>query len=192
MGVNRRDFIKGTTLLGGAAVLGVSIDLHAMTFSKQATGDNAKFIQGGENAHRCKECGMSLKMFWKTSHAVELEDGTIIQYCSIRDLVKAEKEQNLKVKKYMAVDAKTEKLSDATKMTYVVGSKVMGTMSSVSKIAFNSKDDALEFQKEFGGELRDFDYTKKFSLEILQKDIEMIKKKKAMMKAKMEAEAKNK
>lgn len=167
------------SMIAGIALLGES--LSASSFSKEAS-IKPQILQKTKHPQKCTACGMKLPIFWKTSHAVKLQNGEYIQYCSIRDLVKDEKDKKLNIVEYLAVDATSEKLMDATKMFYVVGSKIKGTMSKVSKIAFEHKSDAIEFQKHYGGELKNFSETKAFSLEILEEDIEMIKKKKAMMK----------
>lgn len=168
--------IIATTLLMGES-------LFAQGFTKE-TNIKPQLLQKSEHPDNGSLCGMKLPIFWKTSHAVKLQNGEYLQYCSIRDLVKDEKDKNLKITEYLAVDVESEKLMDATKMTYVVGSEIKGTMSSVSKLAFAKKELAIEFQKHYGGEIKNFEETKDFSLKILEADIEMIKKKKAMMRKK--------
>jgi len=148
-------------------------------FSKMAT-IQPELLQKGEAKKWCPVCGMNLKMFWKTSHAVILNDGTAKQYCSIRCLAADYPNIKDKIKKILVVDAKTQKLTDATKAYYVVGSKVPGTMSKVSKIAFANKADAEAFQKEYGGKIVTFDEAFKEAQESLKADTAMIKKKKMM------------
>lgn len=153
----------------------------AGSFTKNAT-NGAQILQHTEHSKKCTSCGMKLPMFWKTSHALKLKDNTYIQFCSIRDMAKYEKDNQVDVQEYLAVDVPSEKLMDASQMYYVVGSSIKGTMSKVSKLAFKNKQDAINFQKQYGGKIKNFEETKAFTLEILQDDIEMIKKKKAMKK----------
>ena len=160
-----------------AFLAGLSLTLHAAHFSKSASKE-AELIQPGAQKMWCPVCGMNLKMFYKTSHAVVLEDGTKKQYCSIRCLAADWPDIADKVKQILVVDAKTEKLIDARKAHYVVGSKVKGTMSMTSKIAFGSLEDAKAFQKEFGGKIVDFDTAFRMAQESLAKDSAMIAKKK--------------
>ncbi len=148
-------------------------------FSKMATVE-PELLQKGASKVWCPVCGMNLKMFWKSSHAVILKDGSAKQYCSLRCLAVDYPNIKDKIKEIKVTDAKTQKLIDAKKAYYVVGSKVKGTMSKVSKLAFANKKDAEEFQKEFGGKIVDFDTAFKMAQESLKDDIAMINKKKEM------------
>ncbi|WP_281951277.1 nitrous oxide reductase accessory protein NosL [Nitrosophilus kaiyonis] len=160
-------------------IFSFAISLNAAKFSKM--GHNPELIQEGKEKPWCHVCGMSLKMFYKTSHAVILKDGTKRQYCSIRCLVADWPNIKDKVKEILVVDAKSEKLIPAKKAYYVVGSKVKGTMSRVSKIAFAKKEDAESFQKKYGGKIVDFDTAFKIAKENLKKDMAMLQKKKQKM-----------
>ncbi len=147
------------------------------SFSKMAT-IKPQLIQKGEAKKWCAVCGMNLKMFWKTSHAVLLKDGSTKQYCSLRCLAADYPNIKDKIKEIMAVDAKTQKLINAKDAYYVVGSKIPGTMSKVSKFAFANKKDALEFQKKYGGEIMAFDLAFKHAQSSLKEDTQMVMKKK--------------
>jgi len=137
-------------------LFGFSFSLQAGSFSKVADM-KPHLIQDGSQKMWCSVCGMNLKMFYKTSHAVVLKDGKKKQYCSIRCLVADWPILKDKIKKILVVDAKRGELINAKSAYYVVGSKVKGTMSMVSKIAFAKEGDAKAFQKEFGGKIVDFD-----------------------------------
>lgn len=147
----------------------------AVRFEKSL--NHLHILQDGEHKDKCPECGMKLSVFGKTNHAVKLRNGKYLQFCSIRDLIKAEREKGLPVKDYLAIDSKKEKFMDAKKMWYVVGSSIKGTMSTVSKIAFINKNDALDFKENYGGELMTFTKTKKVSEKILDIDIKTINRK---------------
>lgn len=137
-------------------VVFLSIAVYAESdFEKQATG-NPELIQKGTKKEWCPVCGMNIKMYYKTSHAVVLKNGSTRQYCSIRCLADDFANISGQIKEILVTDAKTEKLINAAKAFYVIGSDVDGTMSAVSKIAFGSKIDAVEFQKEHGGNIADF------------------------------------
>ncbi len=159
-------------LLGFGFVMGAK-------FSKMVK--NPILIQEGKEKPWCHICGMSLKMFYKTSHAVVLRDGTKRQYCSIRCLVADYPNIKDKIEKILVADAKTGKLIPVKKAFYVIGSKVPGTMSKVSKIAFLNKGDALKFQKEYGGEIANFDKAFKVAKSNFKKDLRMLMKKKKKM-----------
>ncbi len=166
-------------ILSVLAVLFIMLSLSYAkeSFSKMATV-KPQLIQKGKAKKWCHICGMNLKMFWKTSHAVLLKDGSTRQYCSLRCLAADYPNIKDKIKEIMAVDAKTQKLIDAKNAYYVVGSKIPGTMSKVSKFAFANKKDALEFQKKYGGEIMAFDLAFKQALSSLKEDTQMVMKKK--------------
>jgi nitrous oxide reductase accessory protein NosL len=60
------------------------------------------------------------------------------------------------LKNPQVVDVESLKLISVNDATYVVGSKVRGTMSRVSKYAFLKKQDAEAFAAKHGGEIMDF------------------------------------
>ena len=151
-----------------------------MEFTKM--GQHPELLQSGKEKPWCHICGMSLKMFYKTSHAVVLKDGSKRQYCSIRCLVADWKNIKDSVKEILVVDAKSEKFIPAKKAFYVVGSKVKGTMSKVSKIAFKNEADAKEFAKKFGGKIVGFDEAFELASKSFASDVKMLKMKKKMKK----------
>lgn len=141
-------------------------------FEKQATG-TPELIQKGLKKEWCPVCGMSIKMYYKTSHAVILKNGQARQYCSIRCLAADYENIQGQIKEIMVIDAKTEKMINASKAFYVVGSDVDGTMSAVSKIAFAKESDARAFQKEDGGDITDFNTAFKKARQSLKDDSAM-------------------
>ncbi|MCX8084783.1 MAG: nitrous oxide reductase accessory protein NosL [Calditerrivibrio sp.] len=151
--------------------------VYPQDFTKEA-GKDPILIMKGPDKHWCPICGMSIKMYYKTSHGVYLKDGSTKQYCSIRCLLVDYPEIKDKITKTVVIDAKTEELIDAYKANYLIGSKIPGTMSKISKIAFAKKEDAEEFQKIYGGEIADFKKAFALANEHLKSDNEMTQKKK--------------
>ncbi len=149
-------------------------------FTKKASG-HPEIIQTGKAKNWCPICGMNLKMFYKTNHAVVLKNKKNRQYCSMRCLAVDYPNIKNKIDKILVVDAKSEKLINAYKAHYVVGSKILGTMSKTSKFAFKSEKDAKEFQQKYGGELMNFDNAFKSAQNSLKDDNEMLMKKKEKM-----------
>lgn len=128
--------------------------LNAGSFSKKATVEPV-LVNQGEHKSSCVKCGMSLKMFYKTSHIATFADGTRKQYCSIACL-----SSDMKKDKIIAVDvvdAQTQKVINAKMAHYVIDSDVKGTMSKRSKLAFASSEDAASFMTEHGGKLINFE-----------------------------------
>jgi nitrous oxide reductase accessory protein NosL len=155
----------------------LALGLQADEFNKMATGE-PELIQKGDEKAYCPICGMSLKMFYKTSHSVILKDGTAKQYCSMRCLAADWASIEANVKQTLVTDVKSEKLIDVKSAFYVVGSKVPGTMSMVSKLAFSTEADAKAFAAENGGEVMNFDAAFAKAKASLNDDVdEFIKKK---------------
>lgn len=154
-----------------------SFNLNAKTFTKVATIQPI-LIQAGSEKHWCPVCGMNIKIFYKTSHTSKLQNGTKRQYCSMRCLVVDMQEYGLDMSAITVVDAKTQKLINARDAFYVIGSKVKGTMSKKSKLAFALKEDAKSFIKKYRGTIVKFDIALKSAQKSLKSDIAMINKKK--------------
>lgn len=131
------------------AELSASMKMFQSVNEKEAT-----LVQDGKEKRYCARCGMDLVMFYKTSHAAE-HNGKKFQYCSIHCLAE-HMDSGTTLEDIKVVDTVSLKLIDAKKAYYVVGSKIHGTMSRVSKYAFLNESDAKEFQNENGGEIMDF------------------------------------
>ncbi|MEW6552160.1 MAG: nitrous oxide reductase accessory protein NosL [Campylobacterota bacterium] len=127
----------------------------------------ATLVQEGKNKTSGIVCGMNLPQFYKTNHTATL-DGKARQYCSIHCLCEDLMINKLPLENIQVVDVKSLKFIDAKSAFYVVGSNKPATMSSVSKYAFKDKSDAIEFIKQNGGELINFDQ----ALEVAFKDFE--------------------
>ena len=144
----------------------------------------ATLLQEGNAKGFCPECGMTLTMFFKTNHTAQVE-GKTKQYCSIHCLVE-DMQKGSKLDDIKVVDTKSLKFIDATKATYVVGSSKKGTMTAVSKYAFENKADAQAFAKANGGEIMGFDAVLKTAKEGFANESKMISKKQEMMAQKGE------
>ena len=146
-------------------------------FSKKATVTPI-LVQDGKEKFWCPVCGMSLKMFYKTSYSAKLHNGTKRQYCSLRCLALDMQEYGIDENSIYTIDAITQKPIVAKDAFYIVGSRVSGTMSRVSKLAFSTKKEALKFKKRYRGKLVDFSTALDMAKKSLQSDILFSKKKK--------------
>jgi nitrous oxide reductase accessory protein NosL len=167
--------IKTLTLL--IILILSSLSLSAQEFSKAASVEPL-LIQKGSEKHWCPVCGMNLKMFYKTNHTSKLHNGTKRQYCSMRCLVVDMQEYGIDTNDIQVVDASTQKMIDAKKAYYVLGSKIDGTMSKVSKLAFALKSNAEAFVVKNSGEIVDFETALNAAKESLVSDTAMITKNK--------------
>jgi nitrous oxide reductase accessory protein NosL len=153
------------------------VSLNGANFKKDATKD-VILLQKGLEKHWCPISGLSIKKYYKTSHSAKLSNGTQRQYSSIRSLVEDMQEYGIEKNTIKVIDAKTQKLIDANKAFYLLGSKIKGTLSKKSKLAFESEDDAKEFKKKYKGKIVSFNEALKSAEESLSFDKLMTKKKK--------------
>lgn len=116
--------------------------------------EEAILLQDGADKNFCPRCGMDLIKYFKTSHSATY-NGKTYQYCSLHCL-EDHLGDGIELKNPMVADVGSLKFIDATKAYYVVGSRVRGTMSKISKYAFLNKEEAEKFQAEHGGEIVDF------------------------------------
>ncbi len=128
-------------------ILMLSLSLMLFAFDKSMPNGE---IMG---TAKCPSCNMSIKKYYKTSHAVKHKDGTKEHFCSMACLKKKKKSGDVV---YVA-NSSTGKMIKAKNATYVIGSDVPSTMGAKkSKIAFGSKSAAKAFQKKHGGEIGDY------------------------------------
>jgi len=137
----------------------------------------ATLVKKDSSKQFCNVCGMHLTKFYKTNHATTFKNGHKEQYCSIHCQAQIHNDHENKIKKIEVVDTNTLKFISANTATYVVGSSKKGTMSPISKYAFEKKENAIAFQKEFGGEIHTFKETLKIAKDSLSKDIQSVTKK---------------
>ncbi len=125
--------------------------------------EKTTMLQSGEAKHSCPECGMKLPMFYKTNHTATL-NGKVKQYCSIHCLVddKTNNKNNVQNMKVVAVD--TLNFIDVKDAIYVVGSEKKGTMSGLSKYAFEGRMSARRFSQDHQGKIMNFEEAYKLAL----------------------------
>lgn len=106
---------------------------------------------------KCDNCRMNRNQWARTRHEFHTSKGTF-HTCSIHCVAALssklkEKPGSVKVAEYLH----PEKMLEAEKAFYVIGSTAPGTMTSKSKIAFSSKEDADKFTAKCGGIVSGFD-----------------------------------
>jgi len=151
-------------------------------FQKAVTAEQAAQLQKGPESSWCPVCGMNLNMFYKTNHALTMEDGSVHQYCSLRCLAMDLKNHPRQQHTARVVDVKTNRFIPAESAYYVVGSDIPGTMSRQSKLAFSSRWAAKSFsRKHHGQDILSFSEVLTLAGEQLQADNAMLMKKKQTM-----------
>ena len=170
-------------------VIGLLIFLSALIVTNLSADEmfqavdpkDATLVKTDSSKEFCNVCGMHLTKFYKTSHATEFKNGHKEQYCSLHCQAQIEEDHADKIKNIQVVDTNSLKFIDAKNAIYVVGSSKPGTMTPVSKYAFSTKEEAVKFQKEFGGEIHTFDESLDMAKKALIKENNAIDEKRVPM-----------
>ncbi|HSB33134.1 MAG TPA: nitrous oxide reductase accessory protein NosL [Nitrospirota bacterium] len=105
---------------------------------------------------RCYNCGMNRNAWARTRCEFTTSKGTLYTcsvYCVVVLGMKLkETPRNVRVADYLHPD----KMLEAEQAYFVVGSTARGTMSAVSKIAFEEKQAAAAFSARYGGRVAGF------------------------------------
>ena len=147
-----------------------------MSNYRAVTASKATILQNGEEKMYCSVCGMTLPLFYRTNHAAS-HNGHDKQYCSIHCAAEDKEVNRNMLANFRVVDNNTLKFIDSNDAFFVVGSKKPGTMSTVSKYAFGTEKDALDFKNQFGGNLMKFDELYKNVKVSLKDDIAKVEQK---------------
>lgn len=130
---------------------------------------------------RCPYCGMSRKKWHHSRHLVQYDDGLADGTCSIHCLaISLSLNLDRGPKAIYAADFGSDEaikpLVNVDMATYLIGAKLKGTMSSVSKMAFASATQAQAAQGAKGGELAKFDQALEQAYLGMARDTGMIRK----------------
>jgi nitrous oxide reductase accessory protein NosL len=152
-----------------------SLYVDAQDFTKKAISKPI-LVQDSNSKKWCPVCGNDLIKVYKTNYTANLKNGTKRQYCSMRCLVEDIENYGIDQNSIKVIDVKNEKFIDAHKAFYVVGSKIIGTMSKKSKLAFSTSQEAKNFIKKYKGKIVDFKKAVKLAQNALKADKRMYKK----------------
>lgn len=139
---------------------------------------------------KCPYCGMDRTKWHHSRHLVQYDDNLVDGTCSIHCLaislsLNIDRGPKAIYAADFGSDAKIKPLVEVDKATYLVGSKLRGTMSMTSKMAFTSADAAKAAQAAQGGELGNFDLALEKAYLGMAKDTMGIRKRRAERRAKM-------
>jgi nitrous oxide reductase accessory protein NosL len=108
-------------------------------------------LQNFTEHKRCDNCGMDLNKWARTRHEFRTATGSFhtcsLTCCVILSWKRKEEGRSFRVAEYL----RPEKMVDADKAVYVMGSSAPGTMTALSKIAFGDKKEAVAFARRYGG-----------------------------------------
>lgn len=99
----------------------------------------------------CENCGMNLKKFIATGHAIKLKNDESHFYCSINCSSIALDKFGENANTVYGIDYGLTKYFPAKNLNYVIGANLKGTMTKVSKFAFVDIEKAKSFQDTFDG-----------------------------------------
>lgn len=138
----------------------------------------------------CPYCGMNRTQWHHSRHLVQYDDDLVDGTCSIHCLaISLSLNLDRGPKAIYAADFgaanKVKPLVNVDKATYLLGSKLKGTMTASSKMAFASPEAAQAARVEQGGELASFDEGLKAAYLGMAQDTLMIRKRRAEKVRKM-------
>lgn len=177
--------------VAGAAVVGVrpaaaagESDGTPLQFVPKTAPDPNPLENELQKYPKCPYCGMDRKQWHHSRHLIhysdDLVDGTCSLHCAALSL--ALNIDRVPKAIYAADFGSAENpkpLVNVEEATYLIGSKLPGTMTQKSKMAFASRQAAQEAQKVHGGELGDFDAALRAAYLSMAEDTIMIRKRRA-------------
>jgi nitrous oxide reductase accessory protein NosL len=210
----RRDLLKllsvaGLTTLSGGVLAGEGIgvmvpgkgwvkasdavcdgDGTPLQFIPKSAPDDKPLENELEKYAKCPYCGMDRKKWHHSRHLVHYDDGLVDGTCSIHCLaVSLSLNIDRGPKAIYAADFASDKaikpMVNVDDAHYLIGSKLKGTMSTRSKMAFSSADAAKAAQGDKGGELVSFDEALSDAYAGMAKDTIMVRKKRFERRKKM-------
>ncbi len=194
-------------LLQGAAQAGVGVmvpgkgwvettgqscegDGSPLQFIPKTAPDTAPLSDELKKYPACPYCGMNRTQWQHSRHLVQYDDDLVDGTCSIHCLaISLSLNLDRGPKAIYAADfasnSEIKPLVPVDKATYLLGSKLRGTMTRRSKMAFASTDAATAAQASHGGELNDFDGALGAAYADMAKDTIGIRKRRAERRKKM-------
>ncbi len=194
--MKRRDLLKGAV---GTVVLGAGVapqvfaqaktDGTPLQFVPKTPKDPNPLENELQKYPKCPYCGMDRTEWNHSRHLVHYEDDLVDGTCSLHC---AALSLSLNIDRgpkaiYAADYGSAEKIKplvNVDKAYYVIGSKLKGTMTARSKVAFANENAANTARREHGGKLGRFDEALAAAHEDMAKDTTMIRKRRAEKRAK--------
>ena len=196
--MNRRDLLKSALATGTLASLATSAqagsnagDGTPLQFMPKAPKDAQPLENELEKYPKCPYCGMDRTQWNHSRHLVHYDDDLVDGTCSIHCLsVSLSLNIDRGPKAIYAADfgaaAEVKPLVQVDKAIYLIGSKLKGTMSMRSKMAFAEESAAKAAMAENGGELGNFDAALTAAYLDTAKDTLMIRKVRAERRKRMQ------
>jgi nitrous oxide reductase accessory protein NosL len=194
----RRDALKMMAAIGLAGLAGSARaqgqacagDGTPMQFMPKTPPDPDPLKDELTKYPKCPYCGMDRTQWQHSRHLVQYDDDLADGTCSVHCLaVSLAINLDRGPKAVYAADFASQEaikpLIAVDGATYLIGSKLKGTMSKVSKMAFASEDAAKAVQAEQGGELGSFEDALRATYVNMAEDTIMIRARRAERRRKM-------
>ncbi|MEJ2611793.1 MAG: nitrous oxide reductase accessory protein NosL [Candidatus Thiodiazotropha sp.] len=170
---------KGWVEAKGASCDG---DGTPLQFIPKTAPDEAPLENELEKYAKCPYCGMDRTEWHHSRHLVHYDDGLVDGTCSIHCMaISLSLNIDRGPKAIYAADFGSDKeikpLVNVDEASYLIGSKLKGTMTTNSKMAFASADAAKTAQAAQGGQLVNFDEALSDAYLGMAKDTLMVRKK---------------
>lgn len=195
---NRRTVLKtlGLGALAGIAVVrgrdavAAETDGTPLQFIPKTAPDADPLTDELTKYPKCPYCGMDRTQFNHSRHLVQyqddLVDGTCSLHCAALSLaINLDRGPKAIYAADFGSADKPKPLVNVDQASYLIGSKLPGTMTKTSKVAFASADAAKAAQTEQGGEIGDFHAALRRSYQDMAEDTVMIRMKRAERRKKM-------
>ncbi|MCU7843075.1 MAG: nitrous oxide reductase accessory protein NosL [Candidatus Thiodiazotropha sp. (ex Monitilora ramsayi)] len=185
---------KGWVKASGEKCMG---DGTPLQFIPKTAPDEKPLESELEKYPKCPYCGMDRTKWNHSRHLVHYDDGLVDGTCSIHCLaisLSLNIDRGPKViyaADFGAAD-KIKPMIDVDSAHYLVGSKLKGTMSAKSKMAFSSVEAAKQAQTAEGGKLVKFDDALSAAYLGMAKDTMMVRKRRLERRQRMMKKMKQK
>lgn len=192
--MNRRHFLlAGSAVVPALAIAGTTRaaegDNTPMQFMPKTQPDPNPLDDELAKYPNCPHCGMDRRKWHHSRHLIHYDDDRAVGTCSLHCAA-----ANLAVnldrgpKAIYAADfgsgAEIKPLVEVGKAVYLVGSKLPGTMTAKSKMAFADRAAAEAARAEQGGDILDFEAALREAYLGMAADTAMIRKRRAERRAK--------
>ncbi len=105
----------------------------------------------------CEMCGMD-RNAWARTRYIFTDSRRTHYVCSIHCVAAMSRKSGEPAREVrVALYLHPEKMIEAAKAVYVIGSSAPGTMTATSKLAFADRDEAEDFIERFGGKIAGYD-----------------------------------
>lgn len=146
---------RRTLLLAGLSLAG------SARAAAEPAAETDPLVDELEKHPRCVICNMDRRRFHDARHLLHYGDGSVHGTCSVHCAAECMlRERRRGFRAIYAPDfgaaGEPKPLVEAASATYLIGSDLRGVMTPVSKVAFASRDAALQARVVYGGEIAGF------------------------------------